>query len=141
MVTYLLAAGQGSIFDPIKNAVNAATKPEWFLTITFVVFVLMMVLYRWWTRPVVFGVIFGAFLIGYFGSMGDPNFRSIVAKPDNVPLTIMMFALILCICLALRRAPLNDAGLAAGLPRLEADKDDKVLVWPDLLYTELLCLV
>ena len=43
-----------SPFDAAKHAVNAATKPEWFLTITFIVFVLMFVLYRWWTRPLVF---------------------------------------------------------------------------------------
>src|SRR3978361_528619 len=32
-------------------------------------------------------------------------------------------------------------GIAAGLPLLEEDKDDKVLVWPDLVYTELICLI
>jgi hypothetical protein len=31
--------------------------------------------------------------------------------------------------------------VAAGLPLLEEDKDDKVLVWPDLVYTELICLI
>ena len=49
MVAHLLAAANGSPFDSVKHAVNAATKPEWFLTITFIVFVLMFVLYRWWT--------------------------------------------------------------------------------------------
>jgi hypothetical protein len=130
-----------SPFDAAKHAVNAATKPEWFLTITFIVFVLMFVLYRWWTRPLVFATIFGLFILGYFGSMGDANFRSIVAKPDNVPITIMVISVMICIWLAFRRAALNDARLAAGLPLLEEDKDDKVLVWPDLVYTELICLV
>src|SRR3978361_1383617 len=32
-------------------------------------------------------------------------------------------------------------GIAAGLPHLEEEKDDKVLVWPDLVYTELICLI
>jgi hypothetical protein len=130
-----------SPFDAAKHAVNAATKPEWFLTITFIVFVLMFVLYRWWTKPLVFATIFGLFILGYFGSMGDANFRSIVAKPDNVPITIMVISVMICIWLAFRRAALNDARLAAGLPLLEEDKDDKVLVWPDLVYTELICLV
>jgi Cytochrome b(C-terminal)/b6/petD len=140
MFAHLLAAG-GSPFDTAKHAVNAATKPEWFLTITFIVFVLMFVLYRWWTKPLVFATIFGLFILGYFGSMGDANFRSIVAKPDNVPITIMVISVMICIWLAFRRAALNDARLAAGLPLLEEDKDDKVLVWPDLVYTELICLV
>ncbi|MGH7176625.1 MAG: hypothetical protein ACREJC_04530, partial [Tepidisphaeraceae bacterium] len=99
------------------------------------------VLYRLWTRPGVFWVIFGLFVLGYFGSMGDANFRSIVAKPDNVPITIMVISVMLCIWLAFRRAALNDSRVSAGLPLLEEDKDDKVLVWPDLVYTELICLV
>src|SRR4051812_5513048 len=141
MVTPFLAVAQDGIFEHVKHAVNAATQPYWFLTITFTVFLLMLVLYKWWTKPVVFGAIFGLFLLGYFGSMGDANFRSIVAKPDNVPITIMVVSVMICIWLAFRRAALNDARLAAGLPLMEEDKDDKVLVWPDLVYTELICLV
>jgi hypothetical protein len=137
----LLAAADGRAFDGIKHFVNLITKPAPFITLSIVIFVLMIVLYKLWTRPVIFGVIFGAFIIGYFGSMGDPNFRSIVAKPDNVPITIMVISVMLCIWLAFRRAALNDSRVAAGLPLLEEDKDDKVLVWPDLVYTELICLV
>jgi cytochrome b/b6/petD-like protein len=47
----------------------------------------------------------------------------------------------ICIWVAFRRAALNDSRIAAGLPLMEEDKDDKVLVWPDLVYTELICLV
>ena len=73
--------------------------------------------------------------------MADPDFRSIVAKPDNVPITIMVISVMLCLWIAFRRAALNDSRLSAGLPLVEEDKDDKVLVWPDLVYTELICLV
>src|SRR3954447_19079109 len=138
---HLLAAAPEGFFFNVKHAVNAATKPEWFLTITFIVFVLMFVLYRWWTKPLVFAAIFGLFIVGYFGSMGDVNFRSIVAKPDNVPITIMVISVMLCIWVGFRRAALNDARIEAGLPLTEEDRDDKVLVWPDLVYTELLCLI
>ena len=142
MMEYLLAAaGSGGVLDAYKNAVNAATKPEWFITISCVVFALMFILYKWWTKPLVFGVIFGLFCLFYFGSMADPNFRSIVAKPDNVPITIMVISVMLCIWIGMRRAALNDSRTSAGLPLIEEDKDDKVLVWPDLVYTELICLV
>jgi Cytochrome b(C-terminal)/b6/petD len=47
----------------------------------------------------------------------------------------------ICIWVGFRRAALNDSRVAAGLPLMEEDKDDKVLVWPDLVYTELICLV
>jgi Cytochrome b(C-terminal)/b6/petD len=141
MMTQLLAATSGGFFDGLKHLVNLATKPEWFISITVFIFILMLVLYKWWTRPLIFGLIFGLFIIGYFGSMGDPNFYSIVAKPDNVPITIMVITVLLCIWAAFRRAALNDQRLAEGKPLLEEDKDDKVLVWPDLVYTELICLV
>ena len=137
----LAAAGSGGVFDSIRHGVNAATKPEWFITISCIVFALMFVLYKLWTRPLVFAAIFGLFCLGYFGSIADPNFRSIVAKPDNVPITIMVLSVMLCIWVAFRRAALNDGRVSAGLPLLEEDKDDKVLVWPDLVYTELICLI
>src|SRR4051794_13655007 len=127
--------------DSVKDMINAATKPYWFLTMAGVLFVLMFVLYKWWTRPLVFWTIFLLFVAFYFGSTADPNFRSIVAKPDNVPITIMVLSVALCIWLGFRRAALNDSRVAAGLPLLEEDKDDKVLTWPDLVYTELICLV
>jgi len=135
------AAGEPGLFDGLKNFVNWLTQPWLFLTLTTAVFVLMLVLYRVWTRPLIFAVIFGLFILGYFGSMGDENFRSIVAKPDNVPITIMVISVLLCIWIAFRRAAINDERIAAGQPLLEEDRDDRVLVWPDLVYTELICLI
>jgi hypothetical protein len=125
----------------VKHLINAATKPAIFLSVCTLVFALMLVLYRKWTRPAVFGVIFGVFCLFYFGSMTDANFRAIVAKPDNVPITIMVLTVMFFIWVGFRRAALNDARIEAGLPLVEEDRDDKVLVWPDLVYTELLCLI
>lgn len=137
----LAAAQSGGFLDSVKHFVNLLTAPSYFLTLCTIGFVLMFVAYKWWTRPAVFWVLFGLFIVGYFGSMADENFRSIVAKPDNVPITIMLISVMLCTWIAFRRAALNDTRLSAGLPLLEEDKDDKVLVWPDLVYTELICLV
>ena len=139
----IAVGGPGFNFPPeaVKELVNRLTQPSPFLTISTIVFVLMFVLYKWWTKPLVFAAIFFGFMIVYFGSIDDPDFRSIVAKPDNVPITIMVISVMLCIWVAFRRAALNDSRLSAGLPLLEEDKDDKVLVWPDLVYTELICLV
>ncbi len=41
----------------------------------------------------------------------------------------------------LRRAVINDARIAQGLPSLEALEPEKTLTWPDLVYTELICMV
>ena len=141
LFSIIAAANASGFLESVKDVVNYLTRPEYFLTISTIVFVAMLVLYRVWTKPAVFWTIFVLFLVGYFGSMGDPDFRSIVAKPDNVPITIMVISVMLCIWIAFRRAALNDARIAAGQPLLEEDRDDKVLVWPDLVYTELICLI
>src|SRR3982751_4049085 len=127
--------------EPVKHAVNYLTQPYYFITLACIGFALMLVMYKWWTRPAVAFGLFVLFIVFYFGSIADENFRSIVAKPDNVPITIMVVSVMICLWVAFRRAALNDSRVAAGLPLLEEDKDDKVLVWPDLVYTELICLV
>ncbi len=137
----ILASGSGGAFEPFKHFVNQLTQPGTFLTLTTIVFILMFVLYKFWTKPVVALILFFGFIVFYFGSMGDPNYRSIVTKPDNVPITIMLISVMLCIWISFRRAALNDTRTSQGLPLLEEEKDDKVLVWPDLVYTELICLV
>jgi hypothetical protein len=135
----LLAAS--AFWDGFMGLVNRLSAPAPFLTISTIIFALMFVLYKWWTKPLVFAAIFAAFLIFYFGSLADPDYRAIIVKPDNVPITIMVISVMFFIWIAFRRAALNDTRIEQGLPLLEEDKDDKVLVWPDLVYTELICLV
>ena len=135
----LLAAS--AFWEWFMDTVNALSAPAPFLTISTVIFILMFVLYKWWTKPLVFWVIFAAFLIFYFGSLADPDYRAIIVKPDNVPITIMVISVMFFIWVAFRRAAINDTRIEQGMPLMEEDKDDKVLVWPDLVYTELICLV
>ena len=139
----IAAGGGGFTFppEPVKDFINWLTQPSLFLTLCTAIFVLMFVLYKWWTRPVVFWTIFTLFCIFYFGSIADPDFKSIVAKPDNVPITIMVISVLLCVWIAFRRAAINDTRIRDGQPLMEEDRDDKVLVWPDLVYTELICLI
>jgi hypothetical protein len=78
-------------------------------------------------------------LMGF--SMTDPDFASIVTKPDNVPIVGLIFLLGFFTWLASHRAVLNDERTARGEPPLEALDNEKVLTWPDLVYTELICMV
>src|SRR5438045_1731033 len=41
----------------------------------------------------------------------------------------------------MRKAVVNDERIERGEPPLEKLEDDKVLVWPDLVYTELIAMV
>jgi hypothetical protein len=43
--------------------------------------------------------------------------------------------------LPMRQAVINDDRLARGEPPMEKLEEEKVLVWPDLVYTELICMV
>ncbi|TAH38290.1 MAG: cytochrome C [Planctomycetota bacterium] len=63
-------------------------------------------------------------------------------KPDNVPIAGMLVLVGFFTWLALRRAVINDELRARGEPTLEERAaSQKVFVWPDLVYTELICLM
>jgi hypothetical protein len=73
-------------------------------------------------------------------AMTNEDFQSIITKEDNVPIVMLIFTVAFFTWFALRRAVINDDLIAANKPVLEKD-DEKVLVWPDLVYTELICMV
>ncbi len=142
----LAAAGRPIIdvpaLEPVKDAINRWSVPEYSLPLFTLVFVLMLVGYRRWTRPAVFTLIAGVFVLFYFGGMFvDANYFAILAKPDNVPITMMLVGTGFCLWLAFRQAAINDQRIKEGQPLLEGSREDKVLVWPDLVYIELICLV
>src|SRR6266568_4471398 len=132
MWNLIAATNSEGFWAGFRGFVNAICRPAIFISLSSTVFVLMLVMYQKWTRPKVAAILFALFLIFYFGSLAEPNYRSI---------TIMVISVMFFIWVSFRRAALNDERLSAGLPLLEEDKDDKVLVWPDLVYTELICLV
>ena len=75
-----------------------------------------------------------------FGTF-DPNFRLIVTKPDNVPIVGLIFLLVFFVWYSIREAVLNDRRIAAGQGPIEKAESDRVWVWPDLVYTELISLI
>src|SRR5262245_39037188 len=76
-------------------------------------------------------------LFGYF----DPNFKLILTKPDNVPIVGLIFLIVFFAWYSLREGVRNDQRIAAGKGPVEKDEADRVWVWPDLVYTELISLV
>lgn len=71
----------------------------------------------------------------------NADFAEIVTKPDNVPIVGLVFLLGFFTWLATAKAVANDERIARGEPPLEKLDDEKVLVWPDLVYTEMICMV
>ncbi|HEX6100609.1 MAG TPA: hypothetical protein VF432_30110 [Thermoanaerobaculia bacterium] len=85
-------------------------------------------------------LIVGAIAFGL--SLLDPNFYLIAAKPDNVPIAAMIFLLGIFTWVALRKAYYNDQAIAAGgIPYEKTESDEKLFTWPDLVYTEMLCMI
>ncbi len=133
---------ENDVIIAFKDAVNYLSTPAISLTIFTLLFVAMMLFYKKWTQPKFAIPLAAICCFFYFGSMLiDTNYLSIIKKPDNVPITIMLLALGLCLWIAYRQAAINDERLAKGLPLIEGDKEDKVLVWPDLVYIEMLCII
>ena len=74
-------------------------------------------------------------------SLTDQNFAAIVTKPDNVPIVGLVFLLGFFTWLSASKAVANDDRMRQGLEPLEKLDNEKILVWPDLVYTELICMV
>jgi hypothetical protein len=75
-------------------------------------------------------------------SILDSNFMLIAGKPDNVPIVGMIFLLGIFTWIALRKAYRNDQHiLNGGIPYEKTESDEKLFTWPDLVYTEMLCMI
>jgi len=108
---------------------------------TTLLLVILFVFRRFFVRPMVAWAMLNLSLLGMGMAMTDPNFAAIVTKPDNVPIVSMVFLLGYFTWLAAYKAVQNDDRAARGEVPLEKLDDEKVLVWPDLVYTELICMI
>src|SRR6476646_7158179 len=125
----------------IKGIFNAVADPKLFFMLAVGGLALML-----WKREKIAGNAVGYGSLGFlavffiFGTF-DPNFRSVVTKPDNVPIVGLIFLLVFFVWYSIREAVLNDRRIAAGQGPIEKAESDRVWVWPDLVYTELISLI
>jgi hypothetical protein len=124
-----------------RDLVNASTGPVIYSLGTTALLVVLYIFRAWFVKPAIAWTIWNLMLLFLALSMPDPNFYAIVAKPDNVPIVALVFLLAFFTWIATAKAVENDRRKAEGLPPTEKDDDEKVLVWPDLVYTELICMI
>jgi Cytochrome b(C-terminal)/b6/petD len=125
----------------VRNGIDFVSGPTTFFVGATILFAAMLYFRRFLVSGLVAWSGVNLFLL-YFGlSMTDYDFREIVTKPDNVPIVGLMILVGYFTWLSLRRAVINDARMAQGLPNLEQLEPEKTLTWPDLVYTELICMV
>ena len=125
----------------LKDFFNLLANPRLFFLLGVSALLLMV-----WKREKFASSNIGYGLIGFitlffvFGAF-DPNFRLIITKPDNVPIVGLIFLLVFFTWYSIRQGVLNDRRMAAGKPPVEKDESDRVWVWPDLVYTEMISLI
>ena len=127
--------------DAIKGLFNLVADPRLF----FILSVLALVFIVWKREAFIkdsvgYGLM--GFLVVFFGwGLTDENFFLIIAKADNVPIVFLIFSVIFFTWYSIREGVRNDQRVAAGDDVIEKQESDRVWVWPDLVYTELICLV
>jgi hypothetical protein len=145
------------LIEYFKGAVNWLSEPSRFFIITTVTFLLLLFpgefgpgWLRRLTRPLlavyrprVAAILFGGTGVFFLISCFDLNFLKIVGKPDNVPIAAMIFLVGFFVWFSLQQGRENDRLMAANEPIIEKREsgDGKVLVWPDLVYTEFTCMI
>jgi hypothetical protein len=125
----------------LKGIINAVADPRLFFVLAVMSLVVLV-----WKRDQIASNAIGYGLLGLLGlffvfGIFDPNFRLIVTKPDNVPIVGLIFLLVFFTWYSMREAVLNDRRIAAGQGPIEKDEADRVWVWPDLVYTEMISLI
>jgi hypothetical protein len=125
----------------LREDVNAVTGPVTYTTASIVAFAAVLYWRRFFVKPAVAWGILNLTLLAAGWSFTDPNFRAIVAKEDNVPISLLIYSVGFFTWLGLYRAVQNDDRMARGEPPLEKLEDEKVLVWPDLVYTEMIAMI
>ena len=130
------------LFEAFKALCNGLADPRLsFLLAAVGLFVMLRFrrqVFNWWVGGLVLILEAVVILIG----LKDPNFHLIVAKPDNVPITIMLFLTTITFWLAMVQAVENERRAEQKLPPAEKEtSQSKTWVWPDLLYIEFIALI
>src|SRR6478735_6738983 len=125
----------------VRSLTTRFMNPTIYIVGTFVVLTFFYVFRRFFSQPSVAWGLLNLSLLVMGLSIPDPNFAQVVTKPDNVPIVAMIFLLGFFTWLATHKAVINDDRLKQGLEPMEKLDNEKVLVWPDLVYTELICMV
>ena len=125
----------------VRGLVNNLSGPVLYTLGTTALLVIAFVFRKFFVQPMVAWSVLNVSLLLLGLSMADENFAAIVMKPDNVPIVGLVYLLAFFTWLATKQAVVNDERIKQGLPVTEKVNDEKVLVWPDLVYTELICMI
>ncbi|MEZ5940994.1 MAG: hypothetical protein R3C18_06365 [Planctomycetaceae bacterium] len=125
-----------------KDSVDmVVANPISYFLFSMALFILIVWLRNWWVEPTVAWSLLNISVLFLTLSMTDYDFRQIVGKPDNVPIVAMLYLVAFFTWLYFYKCRENDARLEKGLPPAEKELGESVLVWPDLVYSEMICML
>jgi hypothetical protein len=127
--------------DAIKGFINLFADPRLFFVLSVAALAFIVVKRELFAKKAVgYGLMAFIALFFVFG-LFDENFVLIIAKADNVPIVGLIFLVVFFTWFSMREAVLNDKRIAAGGDPIEKEESDRVWVWPDLVYSELIALI
>jgi len=126
----------------IKDFINYLSDPKILIVVSALLLMFSLKFpHKFYTKRSGY-IVFGGMALFLLLSVIDPNFRLIVTKADNVPIVGMLFLVPFFTWFSLKEAVRNDERSARGEQLIEQEEtSEKVLTWPDLVYTELICMV
>jgi hypothetical protein len=145
IVSPLAASGDPALIPGLsqgfRNVLDAIFNPVVYSVGSLVLVFGMFFARRFFVNPTVAWIVLNSAFVFMGLSMTDPDFFEIVKKPDNVPIVGMVYLLGFFTWVGASQAVKNDDRRRQGLGPLEAEDKEKVLVWPDLVYTEMICMI
>ncbi len=129
------------MFEALKTAVDYVLSPATVFLGSLVVLITLYLGRRWFVRPAVAATMFVLSLVFFGVSLCDAEFAAVVLAPDNIPIVAMVYLLAFFTWLATSQAVSNDLRSALGEPVAEKERNRKYLTWPDLVYSELICML
>jgi hypothetical protein len=125
----------------MKTTIDNLLSPATIFLGSLAVLVVFYLGRRWFVRPAVAVTILILSLAFLGFSLCDPQFAAIALAPDNIPIVAMLYLLGFFTWLATAQAVENDRRMERGEPPREKEREARVFTWPDLVYSELICMV
>ncbi len=127
----------------LRETIDYLTGPVIYTMLSIIGFIALLYFRRFFVQPHVGWAILQLSLLFGGWAMTDPHFggADVMGKADNVPIPLLIYTVGFFTWIALHMAVQNDDRIARGEPVLEKVDDEKVLVWPDLVYTELIAMI
>ncbi len=127
--------------DLIKGFINWITAPSMLVTVFGIGFTASLFVRQLWSTKAMIATMIAITAFFALSSL-DPNFRTVLAKPDNVPIVILIFSVSFFIWASMKQAIDYDTAKEKGeKPQVEVEGRDKIFVWPDLVYVEFICMI